>query len=367
MVCIFTSVHSAFDVRIFEKEAQSLVEGGFEVTLIAPHSEGCKMGGVNIVPLPYPKSRFERMTRTLWSVYRATLGSGACVYHFHDPELIPLGILLKMKGAHVVYDVHEDVPRDVLSKEWIPRPFRNLLAVISELGENLSAKVFDRIVAATPTIARRFPERKTYLVQNFPRLEAFDHLEGAPYAQREPICVYLGGLSLQRGAVEMVNAMGHFPNGARVQLILAGAFESRSLEVDLAALPGWERTRYLGWISRREISELLCKARVGLVVLHPTPCYMNSLPIKIFEYMAAGLPVIASDFPILRQIIEDANCGLLVNPNDTRAIAEAIKWIIENPKEAERMGHRGAQAVRSKYQWRQEEMKLLEMYESLIC
>jgi hypothetical protein len=106
--------------------------------------------------------------------------------------------------------------------------------------------------------------------------------------------------------------------------------------------------------------------RVGLVILHPNINYVQSQPVKLFEYMAAGLPVIASDFPLWREIIDGAKCGLLVDPFDVKGIAEAITWLLEHPHEAELMGKRGQEAVYQKFNWNTEADKLIACYNELI-
>ena len=306
------------------------------------------------------------MTRTVWEVYRMAVGLGASVYHFHDAELIPVGLLLKLKGKRVVYDVHEDLPRDILDKDWISPVLAGLMATAGAATEAIGGLLFDGIIAATPTIATRFPRRKTLTVQNFPQL-TFREANGARlYRNRRPIAAFVGGITRHRGAQEMVVAMSKLPKSSDARLVMAGLFDPPDLEHELRSLPGWSQVEYRGWQPRAEIDDLLNESRLGLVLFHPFQNYMEAQPNKLFEYMSAGIPVIASDFPIWREIVGTIGCGTLVNPLDARAIADAIQWIFDHPREAEEMGRRGAAAVRSKYNWPNEEHKLLGLYARLF-
>ncbi|MEM0333694.1 MAG: glycosyltransferase, partial [Candidatus Aenigmatarchaeota archaeon] len=123
---------------------------------------------------------------------------------------------------------------------------------------------------------------------------------------------------------------------------------------------------YLGFLDRKSISSLFKKVMVGLVILYPEGNYINSLPIKLFEYMSAGLPVIASDFPLWKEIIETNNCGICVNPFNIKEISNAINYIVNNPLEAKKMGDNGRKVVLKKYNWNIEERKLLKVYNSIM-
>ncbi len=366
LVVHLSSVHPSFDIRIFHRECKTLVCAGYEVVLVIQHDRDEKLDGIRIRALAKPKNRFERMTRTLWQIFRAAIKENAQIYHFHDPELIPVGILLRLKGKKVIYDVHENVPEHVFVKEWIPFWCRALVAQGAAFAEWLGANFFDGILAATPTIAKRFLPSKTKIVQNFPMINELVQNSFPLYRERSPILIYLGGISELRGAKEMVLATGLLPGHLGAQLFLAGHFSPASLEYEIKGLDGWEKVKYLGWQSREEVAALLGKARIGLVVLHPTRSYLDSYPIKLFEYMSAGIPVIASHFPLWKEIVEGVGCGLLVSPLDPKEIAEAIGWLLEHPEDAEKMGQRGQAAVRERYNWDREANKLLVHYKKML-
>jgi glycosyltransferase involved in cell wall biosynthesis len=366
LIVHLSSVHPSFDIRIFHRECKTLARAGYEVVLVAQHDRDEEVDGIRIRALAKPKSRFERMTKTLWQVYQTAIKEKAQIYHFHDPELIPVGILLKLKGKRVVYDVHENVPEHTLVKEWIHPWLRTLVAQGAAFAEWLGAKCFDGIPAATPNIAKRFQPSKTIIVQNFPIVDELTQNAFTSYRERPPILIYLGGISELRGAKEMVLATGLLPTHLGAQLYLAGNFSPSELEYKIKEWVGWERVKVLGWQSREEVSTLLGRSRIGLVVLHPTRSYLESYPIKLFEYMSAGIPVIASHFPLWKEIIEEAGCGVLVDPLDPNAIAKAIGWLLEHPEEAEKMGQRGQTAVYERYNWDHEANKLLVFYQKMM-
>lgn len=362
-----TSAHPSVDVRIFHKECKTLAGAGYEVTFIVPHDRDEVVDHVRIRAVAEPKSRRERMTHTMWTIYRAALAENAQVYHFHDPELIPVGLLLKLRGKRVIYDAHEDLPRYVLSMYWMPAWLRSLVSKAAEVVEAVSAWGFDGLIAATPAIGKRFPPNKTMTAQNFPASGKL-LIDGAqPYVERPHLIVYVGDITPIRGTREMIRAMALLPETLEANLVLAGRFNPPTLKDEVEQMSRWERVEFVGWQSREGVANLFAKARMGLVLYYPVPNHMEAQPNKLFEYMSAGIPVIASDFPLWREIIEAIGCGILIDPLDPKAIAEAIQWLLEHAEEAEAMGKRGQEAVRTRYNWDVEAQKLLKFYSEVIA
>jgi glycosyltransferase involved in cell wall biosynthesis len=365
-----TTVHTRTDTRIRVKQTASLAaETGDQVGLFVQDGQGGEKDtttGLEVVDTgPRLSSRSLRMSLGAWRMWRAVRRARPKVAHFHDPELIPVGLLLKLSGVKVVYDVHEDVPRQILGKFWIPVVFRKTVAWAMEAVEWIAGRCFDAIVPATSKIANRFPVDKTVVVQNFPLLKELVAPEWIPYDQRPRHFAYVGGITRARGAKEMVSAIGKLSCGDAV-LRLAGAFTPQALQAEVETLEGWNRVDFLGWADRKQVAELLGNVRAGLVVLHPTERYPDAYPVKMFEYMAAGLPVIASDFALWRQIVDGAGCGILVHPQDPDAIANAMQWMLDHPDEAEAMGRRGRAAVEENYNWEREAEKLIGLYKELM-
>lgn len=360
------STHPSFDTRIFHKECKTLANAGYRVTLLVPHDGDEVVNGVRIRSVPKPKVGRERLSKTLGYLYRAALTEAPeAIYHFHDAELIFHMFLLKVRGRRVIYDAHEDTPKQVMYQHWIPRLLRHPVSLVMRLAEWLGGRWFDGIIAAEPGILKRFPAKRTVLVQNFPLLDELFSTVSMPYAERPLRITYVGGITRKRGVEEMLAAIDRLPATLRAELVLGGLFHPAALEDEVRQMPGSERTDIRGWLQREQVVEVLAETRVGIVTLHPTPKYLDSYPTKLFEYVSAGLPVIASDFPQWRRLVEEAQCGVLVDPLDPEAIAEAMQWMLEHPDEAAAMGARGREAVRDRYSWEQEAPKLLAFYEDL--
>jgi len=363
-ICHITSAHPAEDIRIFIKECSSLAAAGHRVTLVAAgSSDNYTKNGVQIVFVPKSTGgRIKRMYETVNRVYEKALAVNADVYHFHDPELLRIALKLKKKGKKVIYDSHEDVPRQIMGKYWIPAPLRTFVSAVFEKYENSVVRRLNGVIAATPVIAARFRKinPNTTDINNFPLLREFPEPDYG--VEKEDAVCYIGGLTRIRGISQAVEAMKFCPE---VRLKLAGQFSPASYEQDVRALESFDRTDYLGTLNREEVVDCLHRCKAGLVTLLYSPNIVDSQPIKMFEYMAAGLPVIASHFPLWKQVIESNDCGLCVDPEKPEEIAAAIMQIVQDPGRAQQMGQNGRRAVENRYNWEVEEQKLLAFYEKL--
>ena len=353
-----TTVHTIRDPRIFHKQCRSLAALGYDVGLIACHDRSEVVDGIRIVALDRPQGRLDRMLKVAWRAYRAAVAERADLYHFHDPELLWVAVLLRLRGRRVVYDVHEDVPKQIMSKHWIPARVRPLVSRAFAVVEGLAARIVDGIVAATPSIAEKFPGPATVVVQNFP--ETSFTRDPAPPEDRHDAFVYTGGLMEIQGVREMAQAFALLPDG--MTGTIAGRFMPAELEGEVATMPGWERVRFLGQVPRAEIVKAMDGARVGIVLNHPRPNYLEAWSTKMFEYMARGLPVVCSNFPLWAEIVGGADCGIAVDPRDPAAIADAIRRLNEDPALARRLGENGRRAVAERYNWEAELVKLEALY-----
>ena len=355
-VCHMTSAHPPEDVRILYKECASLAEAGHEVYLVE-RGESYEKLGVHIVGVgELPSNRLKRMTRGAKKVYKTALELDCDLYHFHDPELFPFALKLKKKGKKVIFDSHEDVPATILDKGWIPVPLRRVVASLYRAYETSTISKMDALVAATPYIAQLFEHRakRSVSVSNFPRLNDIVFHE-KDFSSCEPIVCYAGGISELRGESIMRSAM----ETVEADLLMAGDHEIEEVQ------NGEHYIRYLGKLDRTGVNELYGKSVVGLCLLKPAHNYINSQPVKMFEYMAAGLPFVCSDFPLWRHFAKESGAGFCVNPEDTEEIRTVICRLLNDRKLAETMGRKGHESVISRYSWSNEEKKLLGVYKEL--
>lgn len=358
-VCHFTSGHNSDDIRVFHKECVSLAKSGYEVYLVTAASDGQIHKGVQLINANSKKrGRLGRWILTGREVYRKAKSLNCDIYHFHDPEMLRFALRLKRRGKVVIYDAHEDLPRQILGKEYLK--FKNLVARIVELYENRIAKRVSFVITATPFIAKRFKQinQNTIDINNFPLLHEIDLQESDVKRDPNKIC-FIGGITNIRGIRELVEAL----EGTDTRLDLAGTIPE-DIKQSISKLSGWKNVNELGFVNREQSLSIKANSSAGVVTFLPLPNHINAQPNKIFEYMASGLPVIGSNFPLWKEIIEDNNCGVCVDPTDPEDVKRGFQYILNNPELARQMGEKGKKLVMEKYNWNAEEIKLLETYRS---
>jgi glycosyltransferase involved in cell wall biosynthesis len=365
-ICHLTSAHSRSDTRIFVKQCRSLASHGYVVSMVVADNEGDEVrDSIFIADVGKLPGRLNRMFKTTGHELRRAVGLNADVYHLHDPELIPVGLKLKSMGKRVIFDAHEDVPKQLLGKPYLGPIRLWALASVFSLYERYACSKFDGIVAATPFIRDKFLaiNARTIDINNFPVIGEWE--AATPWeAKLDEVC-YVGGIASSRGIRETLKALELVQSAVRLNL--AGDFSEPLIEAEVKRSGGWSRVHELGYLDRVGVRNILGRSVAGLVTLHPIINYVDALPVKMFEYMAAGIPVIASNFPLWREIIEPNECGLCVDPLDPAAIANAIDYFVTHPDEARRMGENGRRAVLAKYNWAAEETKLLILYKQVLA
>jgi glycosyltransferase involved in cell wall biosynthesis len=362
-VCHITTVHPVDDHRILHKECVSLRQAGYDVTLIAPHDEDVVLDGVSVVALAgTPSNRLERMLRRPLAAYRAAAALDAELYHFHDPEFLPYGARLARARKRVVYDAHEDVPTQIRSKDWIPAPARASVARAFARFEAACVARLDAVVSPSVAALERLRPHQTRaaLVANYPRLHELR--PAARWDDRLRAACYVGGITRVRGACELVDAMAH----TDAELHLAGAISPPALRDELERSAGWPRVRYLGRVDHNRVPDLLARVKVGVIPLHPIPNYVAAFPVKLFEYLAAGLPVIATDVARWREVLEAYDCGVCVPHGSAQRLGAAITRLLDDDGRARAMGERARRAAEEHYSWETQATVLVDLYAELL-
>ncbi len=366
-----TTVHPRTDSRIWVKECHAIHAAGYKVGLVVADGKGSSPAeageGIPVFDLgPFPGFRPFRLLmsifRTIWIPIR---WPSVRLLHFHDPEVMFSALIWRLFGRQVIYDVHEDLPEQIRIKQYIPDVLRAPLSLIVRIIEKGLARFYSYIVTVTPYIAEKFKaaNSRVQIVRNFPDASKFARIPNGLRKPQKDFC-YVGSLSGARGLNVMLEAV----EDSEWSLALAGEFsEMPAWLFETGSVAKRKNVHYAGSLDSARIPEFLSFCKCGLVLLQPTSTYIHALPIKLFEYMAAGLPFIASDFEPIRQITGHGRWGLLVDPTDIKAVRSAMKWILDNPVEASALGRAGQKAIMSgEINWASESKSLTELYRQLL-
>jgi glycosyltransferase involved in cell wall biosynthesis len=362
-VCHITTVHSLNDDRIFYKECKSLKKEGYNVFFIVKNQGDKSIEGINIIGLKNYHSRIQRIIFGSIEAFRKALKTNSDLYHFHDPELIIVGILLKILGKKVIYDIHEDVPAQILNKNWLgSKTIRKLVSFIINIFEHLGVSIFDGIITVTPDISKRFNKKMKVTIRNLPILKLIDQYKPINIIKEKQIVIYSGALTKIRGIKEIITAMENL--GEKAELWLLGEWEDNKYRNECEKLSGWNYCKYFGLIPFGEHYKYIKISDIGLVNFLPFPNHETALPNKPFEYMACSIPVIMSNFAFWQKIFK--NNAIFVDPNNSKEISYAINELLENPKRREKLGKNGKELIKNELSWEKEEIKLLEFYKNII-
>jgi len=363
-----TSAHPAFDTRIFLKECRTLAQAGYDVVLVASHTRDEIVDGVRIRAVPKSKGRMERFTKTSWQVYKAAAAEDGDLYHIQNElELLFWGQLLRLKGKKVIYDMHENLLKSIPTKPWIKPLFRPLVALVCAILERILMRKIPVIFAEDSYSKDYRWVKKSTTVLNMPLTSQLLQINEIKYSK--PTLGYIGGVTPERGSIVTLDALKILKSkGYAVDWECIGPLDytHRKELRHLINRYGLEGVRVRGYLSPTEGWPVIARCHIGLALLKPIPNYYESYPTKLFEYMALGLPVITSNFPLYRQVVEKERCGICVDPESPEETAQAVQYLLEHWDEAVAMGKRGQLAAVEKYNWELEQKKLLHFYDSLL-
>ena len=353
-ICLLTSVHPSFDVRIFHKEAKSLVKAGYGVTLIAQHDKHEEIDGVKIINLQKPRNRIERMTKTVWSAHRKAVLLDADIYHFHDPELIPIALMLRKRGKRVIFDIHEDNRQQIKLKRYMSFPVRQVLSTAYALYEDYACRKFSALVTPQQKMTLYYGNlNKTITVENFADLSTYPRR--IPDFSK-PVLFHAGGLSEDRGLYNMINAAKNI--AGQFDFFVAGKIEKSATSL----FP----LNYLGYLDQNRLLDVYRKSNIGIILYNNVGQYSMAGAVKCFEYMANSMPVIMPDFGQWVQFNEIHRCGINVDVKNGQIVADAVRYLVNNPEKARGMGENGRRWVEEKYSWQVAFKKLQVLYDEVM-
>lgn len=363
-VCNVSTVHPRHDTRIFHKQSISLKKRNFDVLFCVADGKGDSVDeGISIRDIGAYRVRFQRMLKAPFRMFRELLSIKADIFVFHDAELLPLALAMKLVSkARIVYDSHESYRDLILHKEYIKPRYAKLLSKAFGLLEDFVVKRLDFVFSATKHIDAQFDlSDRTAVLYNYPKLSEWDKM---PSRVNDASCaeiVYIGSITAERGISYLLQAIEPLD----CLLHLAGNYEPESFKEKLQAQPGWSKVREYGYIDRSKVLQIISRSVAGLILVQRLPNYIESLSTKMFEYMAGGIAVIAPDFPIYKAIIEQNQCGICVDPANIDQIRAAISYLIANPAEARKMGDNGIRLTKEVYNWESQETLLETIYTKL--
>jgi len=359
---VHLSTYPPADIRIFQKACKAEVAEGYQVTQIVCHDHDDIIDGVAIRALAPAKGRLSRMIGLSWRMYREAARQNADIYQFHHPDLIPAGLLLKLSGKRVIYDTREYYPDKILSMRWIPVHLRPMISSAFGIYERITSALWDHVLVADRYSARAFTGLPVSVIPNYPLLTPVERNSNKPHSKHK--LIYVGGLSEERGLLVMLK-IAELLSAHNVELELMGTCPFPEDEKRIRAV---SNVRYLGNQSLQAVYQHIAEADLGLLLLQPVPAYAyaGENTLKLFEYMWCEIPLVSSDFPNLKQIIEAAQCGICIDPCDPERAAGAIMDLLEQPELRRQMGSNGRDAVLQAYNWPAASTVLSHVYKNVL-
>lgn len=370
-VCHVTSVHQRYDTRIFHKECTSLAKAGYDVTLLVADNKAPEVrNGVKIISADFkPQSRLDRILHSSCVMFKYAIQVNAEIYHLHDPELLPVAKKLKQNGKKVIFDSHENYPAQIVCKRYLPAALRQMTASVYKSYETSALKYCDAVVVPCTFYGgvNIFEGRckRTVYISNAPKLEElYDKYNPEDRSCNKTIC-HVGSLTFERGITHLIKAAYK----AGVKLILAGKFSPNSYHEELQKMPEYQNVDYRGFVNRDGLMDIFNESNIGMATILNIGQYNtgDNFATKVYEYMSVGMPVIVSKYTYADKAVSKYKFGLSVKPDDINAIADAICQIIGSPTVAKEMGNAGRLAIKTEFNWSNEERKLLNLYREVTA
>jgi glycosyltransferase involved in cell wall biosynthesis len=360
--------HPADDGRVRAKIGRALVRGGYESHVFCPGAEsGLAEDGVMIHHHTISESRIDRVRRQR-QLARNAQALKPDVIHVHEP--IMLGSCIKERGnARIVWDVHEDYEIVLSTREWIPKPLRRLVWRVWDYRERRLIRHVDLILAATPPVAERYLplHPNVVVIPNLTEIAISD----TAHDWTKPHAVFAGSIFESRGLLQVIEALGRLRReGLSIPMTIAGPIESHEFEKRLLSaieVHGVSETvKYVGMLPREEVVDLCKQATIGVVAHLPESQGDVAWPVKMFEYMACGLPLVYTTLSAMVQLADGHQIGIAVDPFDVDALTSAFRSLATSPELSAHCADVGRDLIRTRYHWNVVEPVLLERYGALV-
>jgi len=362
-VCIITTTHDRFDGRIFHRQAITLNNAGYRITFLVPGSFNGIEKGIRIISFPLIKNKYKRLISNI-RIVRTALKLKADIYHFHDPDFLLYGLVLKWISKQVViFDVHEDFSLVLLEREWIPKWLRKIYSAVYRFTEKFASKVFDGIITATDHIQTLFPKEESIIVHNYPenKNKSLKRKNIIPNS-----LVYIGGLNPIRGIEEMLKAVVISRDKLPIKIHTYGQFTDMDYKKRIMSDFKHDYIHFHDVLPMNVMHQKASQYSAGIICYLPLPNHIESMPNKIFEYMMLGLPIIGSNFPLWKKLINDNKCGITCDPTSPQKIADAILTLFSDATEIENKAQTSIELFNKCFTWTNEKQILLNFYSSII-
>jgi glycosyltransferase involved in cell wall biosynthesis len=354
-----STVHKSNDIRVYEKMSRSLIETGNTIYLIAIDSGVALDDKIIFYPLnnKFRSNVLNRLFNNIKSLC-LIIKIKPDIIHFHDPELLIIGLILKLFNKTVIYDVHEDVVKDIMHKK-INIIIKKMIIYFFKPLEIFVASKIHNVIVVTPSIYNRFEGKVSNLklIRNFSN----NTIANNQFYFNEKISyvIYSGTISHNRGIFEIIEAISLCKGKIRLRLV--GEFQNEALKSEIMNLEGWKYVDFMGFVSQEKLYEYYSTSLIGLVTLHNIDTYREAFPVKLFEYVNSGLPVVMSDFNLWKSFFNEKVIGVYVEPSDPYQIYKGINMILENYEKYKS----NVATYHGIYVWENEKKLLFEYYKNL--
>ena len=361
-ICFVTGLYSRYDSLIYYRQGRGLIASGHKVSIVVCDllPDEC-IEGIHIYSTHYvPKNRIERFLGSSKAVQEIADKIDADIYQLQDPEPIGLVRHFRNKGKKVFFNMREYYPDMILHKEYLPTFLRRY---VSWYYERLISKYFsqyDSVFTVTPEfveiLEKKFKLNNICLLTNYPIPNPEYRLEKVDYMSRHDVIIYEGTIYENSRQDVFMDALSKIP---QVQYLMVGKIDENN---SIMQHPYWSKVEFVNGFKQSDLKGFFQRSTISNT-LRDFGGWDGSLGvIKIFESMEAALPVVFSDVPMYRKIVEQYKCGVCADPNDAKSIESAIRYLVENKEEAYWMGQNGRKAVLEEFNW----WKQMEKYENSI-